>query len=235
VALLAREPGPVVSRIGMPLVLVTVLRPLFDAALGDDGASQGVTGMLVFFSLLALSLVGGGVLTERSWRTLDRLRSSPARPREILFGKAVPYGGVLIAQQVMLIGYGVAALGLRVQRWDLLVVAGLTWAVTLLCAGAALATLVSSHSGLSAVTDIGGLVLTVLGGAMVPLSLLPSWVAAAAPISPGYWALGALRAAVAGDAATTLRAAGVLAVMAAAFATFAAWRLARGWGHGRSA
>src|SRR5262245_33255545 len=87
-ALLAREPGPVLSRIGMPLVLITVLRPLFDAALGEDGVSQGITGMLVFFSLLGLSLIGGGVLTERSWRTLDRLRTSPARPHEVLVGKA---------------------------------------------------------------------------------------------------------------------------------------------------
>jgi ABC-2 type transport system permease protein len=234
-ALLAREPGPVLSRIGMPLVLITVLRPLFDAALGSDGVRQGVTGMLVFFSLLGLSLIGGGVLTERSWRTLDRLRVSPAQPREILVGKAVPYGCVLLTQQAVVVGYGVTVLGLHVARVDLLVLAGVTWAVTLLCFGAALATIVSSHSGLSAVTDIGGLLLTVLGGAMLPLDLLPPWVAAVAPASPGYWALTALRSSVAGDAAATLRAVGVLAAVAAALGAFAGWRLARGWGRGRTA
>lgn len=31
------------------------------------------------FSLLALSVVGTGILTERSWRTWDRLRATPAR------------------------------------------------------------------------------------------------------------------------------------------------------------
>jgi len=49
---LAREPGPVLSRIGMPLVLITALRPLYKAALGPGGSAQAVTGMLVLFSML---------------------------------------------------------------------------------------------------------------------------------------------------------------------------------------
>ncbi len=232
-ALLAKEPGPVVSRIAMPLVLVTVLRPLFAAALGSDGLSYAVTGMLVFFSLLGLSLVGNGVLVERSWRTLDRLRATPARSRDILLGKAVPHGAVLLAQQATLIGYGVVVFGLHVHRWDLLALAGLTWTATLLCAGAALATLVNSHSGLSAVIDIGALFLSAAGGVMVPLEVMPAWVGAIAPASPGYWALGSLRAAVEGDVGATLAAVGILAAIGAGFGALAAWRMSRGWGRNR--
>jgi ABC-2 type transport system permease protein len=231
--MLAAEPGPVLSRIGMPLVLITALRPLYDAALGSDGVRQATTGMLVLFSLLGLSLIGGGIITERSWRTLDRLRATPATPRQILIGKAIPYGLVLLAQQAAVLGYGVVLLGLHMRRWDLLALTGVTWAATLLCAGAALATLVRSQSALSAVTDIGGMFVTVLGGAMVPLALMPSWLAAIAPLSPGYWALNSLRAAVAGDPATTLRGVGVLAAIAAGLGALAAWRMMRGWTRSR--
>jgi ABC-2 type transport system permease protein len=105
--------------------------------------------------------------------------------------------------------------------------------VTLLAAGAALATLVSSHSALSAVTDIGGLVLTVFGGAMVPLALLPSWAQAIAPASPGYWAMGSLQAAIDGDAWETIRGTGVLLAIAVALGSLAARRIARGWGRSR--
>jgi ABC-2 type transport system permease protein len=231
--LLAKEPGPVLSRIGMPLVLIAVLRPLYDVAFGRDGVSQAVTGMLVFFSLLGLSLVGGGVLIERSWHTLDRLRATPAQPREILLGKAVPYGVVLVAQQATVLGFGVVATGLSVRRWDLLGLAVMAWTATLLCAGAALATVVSSQSALAAVTDIGGLFLAVVGGAMVPLALMPAWVRAVAPSSPGYWAMHSLRAAVDGDAGATLRSVGVLVIVAAGLGAFAAGRIARGWGRNR--
>jgi ABC-2 type transport system permease protein len=229
-ALLAAEPGPILSRIGMPLVLVTVLRPLYDAALGRGATVHAVTGMLVFFSLLGLSLVGNGVLVERTWHTLDRLRATPARPAEILVGKAIPYGLVLLAQQASLLGYGVVVLDLSVPRWDLLILATLGWATTLLTVGAALATLVSGHSAMGAVTDIGGLVLTVMGGAMVPLALLPSWAQAIAPASPGYWALGTLRAAIDGDASSTLRGTAVLLAVAVVFGALAGWRITRGWG-----
>jgi ABC-2 type transport system permease protein len=140
---------------------------------------------------------------------------------------------VLLAQQGVDVGYGVAVFGLSVRRWDLLVLVGLVWAVTLLCAGAALATVVNGHSGLSAATDIGGLFLTVVGGAMVPLRLMPSWVTAVAPVSPGYWALTGLRAAIGGDTSSTLRSAAVLAGVAGVLGAFAGWRVGRGWGHGR--
>jgi ABC-2 type transport system permease protein len=233
VAMLAKEPGPVLSRILMPLVLITALRPLYDAALGADGATQAVTGMLVMFSLLGLSLIAGGLLLERSWRTMDRLRATPARPRNILIGKAVPYGAVLLAQQAVLVGYGVLVLGMHVRRWDLLGLTGVVWAAALLCAGAALATVVHSQSELAAVTDIGGLFLTVVGGAMIPLALMPSWLVAVAPVSPGYWALSGLRAAITGDVGATLRAVAVLAAVAVALGALAAWRMTRGWTRSR--
>ncbi|NUO61362.1 MAG: ABC transporter permease [Hamadaea sp.] len=232
-ALLLAEPGPALSRVGMPLVLITALRPLYSAALGSAGLTQAVTGMLVLFSLLGLNIIAGGILTERSWHTLDRLRATPARPAQILVGKAVPLGTVLLAQQGALIAYSMIFLGLRVPRPDLLLVAGVSWAVTLLCAGAALATVVRSQSELSAVNDLGGMFFTVLGGAMVPLALMPAWLRAAAPASPGYWALHALTAALDGDAGATVRAAGVLLAVAVVLGAFAAWRMARGWGRNR--
>jgi ABC-2 type transport system permease protein len=232
-ALLLAEPGPVLSRIGMPLVLITALRPLYSAALGSAGLTQAVTGMLVLFSMLGLSIVAGGILTERSWRTLDRLRATPARPVHILIGKAVPLGAVLLAQQGAIIAYSMIFLGLRVPRPDLLLVAGASWAVTLLAAGAALATVVRSQGELSAVNDLGGMFFTVLGGAMVPLALMPAWLRAAAPASPGYWALHGLTAALGGDSGATLRDAAVLLVAGVGLGAFAAWRMARGWGRDR--
>src|SRR5258705_1965613 len=163
-ALLAREPGPVLSRIAMPLVLITALQPLSTAALGTGVAAKAVTGMLILFSMLGLSIISGGILTERAWHTLDRVRATPTTPVQILIGKAVAFGAVLLAQQAAILTYGVVVFDLPVIRPDLLLLVGLAWATTLLCMGAAVATVVRSHSELGAVTDIGGLFLTVLRG-----------------------------------------------------------------------
>jgi ABC-2 type transport system permease protein len=231
-ALVASEPGPMISRIVMPVAIVLVLRPLYTSALGGQarGTSQAVVGMLVMFSLLGMSVVGNAVLSERTWHTLDRLRATPAGPVELLAGKAVPVLLLVIVQQAVVLSLGVFALDLRVASYGLLALAVGAWAVTLLCTGAAIAMLVRSHAELSAVTDIGSMVFTCLGGALVPLAAMPGWARAVAPASPGYWAMRDLRAALAGDAHTTFTSTGVLVAVAAVAAAVAGLRLVRGWG-----
>lgn len=235
--LILREPGPVVSRLAMPLVMITLLRPLYQSALAREGSQAGtgqaVTGMLVMFSLLALSIVGTAILTERSWLTWDRLRSTPARSGELLTAKALPALAMLIIQQAEVLAFGVVAFGLRVASPLLLVIAVSAWAFALLGIGTALGAVLRSQSELNMAYDIGGVVLTALGGALVPLSVLPGWAAAAAPASPGYWAMTALHGALIGQAGATLRAAGVLAAIGLAAAAVAAWRIGRGWGRSK--
>jgi ABC-2 type transport system permease protein len=97
--LLLREPGPLASRLILPLAFLALLHPLYQDAQGQAaGASQAVIATLVTFSLLGLSIVGGSILTERIWRTWGRLRMTAVRPAELLAGKAVPVLAALLAQ-----------------------------------------------------------------------------------------------------------------------------------------
>ena len=82
---------------------------------------------------------------------------------------------MLLAQQLLVLGFGVVVLGMRVADVRLLAVAVLAWATTLLCVGTALATVLRSQAEFSAVQDIGSFVATSLGGALVPLAALPGW------------------------------------------------------------
>jgi ABC-2 type transport system permease protein len=235
--LLLREPGPVLSRWIMPLVLITVLHPLYKAALAGAGQQTGtlqiVAGMLVMFSLLAMSIVGSAILTERSWHTWDRLRQTPAASWELLIGKAVPSIGVLLVQQILVIGLGSVLFGLSIANIMLLAFVVTIWVLTLLCMGMALGAFARSHSELAVFYDLGGLGLTVLGGAIVPLTMMPSWARTIAPLSPGYWALGAYRAALLGNIPTMLLDSLVIAALGAFAGWLAVWRITRGWGRSR--
>jgi ABC-2 type transport system permease protein len=229
--LMLREPGPVISRLVQPLVLITLMHPLYAAALAAEGAQAGtvqvVTGMLVMFSLLALSVVGTGIMTERAWRTWDRLRATPARAAELLGAKAVPAFAMLVVLQTEVIGFGVVAFGLRVRDPALLALAVASWALALLGIGMALGATLRSQSELNVAYDIGGILFSALGGALIPSGELPGWARAIAPASPGYWAMGALRSALHGQAAVALRDAAVLTGVAAAACALAAWRMSR--------
>jgi ABC-2 type transport system permease protein len=235
--LLLREPGPLLSRLIMPLVLITLMRPLYLQALARYGSQAGttqvVTGMLVMFSLLALSIVGTTILAERAWHTWNRLRATPAAAAELFAGKAIPAFGVMLAQQGVVLTFGAVAFGLKVASPVLLAAAVASWGLALLGIGAALGASVRSQSELAVCYDIGGVALTALAGGLVPLAALPGWARAAAPASPGYWALSALRSAIGGDPGGTLRACGVLLAVAAVTGTVACWRISRGWARSR--
>jgi ABC-2 type transport system permease protein len=229
--LMLREPGAVISRLVQPIVLITLMRPLYVAALARDGAQAGtiqvVTGMLVMFSLLALSVVGTGILTERSWRTWDRLRATPARASELLAAKALPAFALLVVLQVEVIAFGSGVFGLSVPDPALLALAMASWALALLGIGTALGAVLRSQSELNIAYDIGGILFSALGGALIPAAELPGWARAIAPGSPGYWAMAALRSALRGQTGPTVRDAAVLVALAAVAGAAAAWRMSR--------
>lgn len=225
-----RDPGQLISYIVLPMVLMTVLKSVYVNAL-KEGELQAVTGPLVMFSVFALSIVGNSILVEREWHTWDQLRASRAGRTELLLGKTVPVLVLLVLQQVVLLVFGCATIGLAVPKSIFYVVlAVFIWGLTLLSIGAALATLVRSRGDLALVSDIGAMAVSSIGGALSPVSLMPAWARHIAPASPGYWAMSLLRTALDGDPGGMLRPALVCLAMALAAGAVATYRLARGWG-----
>jgi ABC-2 type transport system permease protein len=228
-----RDPGQMISYIAMPMVLMLVLKPLYVKAV-QGGATQVATGLLVMFSVFAISIAGNSILAERTWKTWDRLRASHASTTEMLLGKTIPIFVVMVVQQAILVVYGCLVVGLPIPRSvGFMVLAITAWGFTLLAIGAALAAIVRSHGELSMICDVGALTLSSLGGALVPLSIMPGWAQAVAHVSPGYWALTMMQAAVRGDATDTLIPAGVVVAMGLVAGVFAVRRLTRGWGRSR--
>lgn len=220
-----RDPSHLVSYLVMPMVLMLIFKPMYGEAV------QPVTGMLVMFSVLSMADVATATLTERVWHTWDRLRVTRARVFELVAGKALPVFAILLTQQALLLVYGTAVVGMRQEgpAWPL-VLAITSWCFALLGIGTAVAAVVRSHGELSAVCNIGALAVSALGGALVPVAMMPAWAQAIAPISPGYWATTMLQAAVRGDVGATLGPAAILTGLGVVAGTFACWRLKRGWG-----
>ncbi|MCY9783549.1 ABC transporter permease [Nocardiopsis sp. EMB25] len=226
-----RDPGHLISYLVMPMVLMLVFSPLHRAALPEDGEAQAVIGMLVMFSVLSLSVVGTALLTERTWRTWNRLRATPVSIVEMLVGKALPVFVLLVVQQALLLLFGSRVVGMPVTGpLPLILFAVCVWSFVLLAIGVALAGVVRGHGELAAICDVGALVVSALGGALVPISMMPAWAQATAPLSPGYWALAMLRAAVAGDTGTALQASSVLVAVGVVAGALACARISRGIG-----
>ncbi|WP_328832641.1 ABC transporter permease [Streptomyces sp. NBC_00252] len=219
--LLLRDPGTPLAYTVMSLVLLSVLHPVYDrlATPGTSGIVQAAPGIAVMFTLLALDVAGQLLLSERTWHTWDRLRSSPASPSTILAGKALPLIALFLTQQAVLFLFATALLGfpLTAGTWRLPLMA-LLWATCVTACGLALGVHARSQGQLAAASDIGALTITCLSGCLVPLTVLPHWVSTVAPATPGYWALHGFQAAVTGNTAAYTHATAVItAITATAF------------------
>ncbi len=228
-----RDPGQTISYLVMPMVLMLVFKPLYVRSVAA-GELQAVTGLLVMFSVFAIAIAGNSIMIERTWRTWDRLRVSQASSTELLVGKILPIFVLMVAQQSILLVYGCLVIGLPFPAEPLLVAVAIAiWAFALLSMAALLASVVRSQGDLSMICDVGALTLSSVGGALVPLSLMPEWLQFLAQVSPGYWALFLLQAAVGGDVGGMVVPAAVLLVLGLVTGAFAARRIARGWGRTR--
>jgi ABC-2 type transport system permease protein len=102
-------------------------------------------------------------------------------------------------------GFAMAVFGLRpAAAWWPLALVAIAWSGCILILGTAVATLVQSPAQLSVAGDIAAVFTSILGGALVPAELLPGWLRAVGPLSPGYWAMRSYRAALVDPGASSL-------------------------------
>ncbi|MBW7906739.1 MAG: ABC transporter permease [Phycisphaerae bacterium] len=139
---------------------------------------------------------GIALVQERTRGTLMRLRISPVSPYQILAGKALACFLTTVLVAGLLLGFGYVVFGVRPGSWPLL-------SVAVLCAAVAFVGIMQLLSVLGrteqAAGGIGWAILTVmamLGGGMVPLFFMPTWMQQIGSISPVKWVVYALEGAI---------------------------------------
>lgn len=198
--LLRRDPLPFVLLLALPLVVTAFFRPALALALFSegyvraDGAEQAVPGVATTFSLFLVGFVGLSFFREHEWASWERLRASPLAGWQLLAGKVLPLLGVAWTQLGVLFGVGVVVFDLQVRGsvWALVLLAAVL-ACTSVALGLALVATARTLAQVNVVANLGTVVVAGVGGALVPLSLLPSWARHAAPVSPAYWAMRGFR------------------------------------------
>ena len=160
--LLRHDPVPAAVLVGMPLVLMTLLSDAMKSTLATEGypgvagSSQTVPGMACVFASFAIAVVGFAIFREHGWRTWPRLRAAGLSGRALLAGKLAVPAGLVAAQHVVLFGFGVAFLDLRVSgSWLAVVLIGVAFGALVLVAGLAAAAALSTIQQVNAVTNLG--------------------------------------------------------------------------------
>lgn len=203
VRILVSDPLPIVLLFAFPLAVIAFFKPALELALFSEGyvratgAEQAVPGVAVTFSLFLVGFVGLSFFREHGWGTWDRLLVSPTSTAGVLVGKLVPIAGVAMVQLAFLFSLGVGVFGLRVRGSAVaLAVVCVSLATCSVSLGMAVVAGARTLQQVNIVANLGTVVLAGLGGALVPVSLLPGWTGAVAPAVPPYWAMRGFRAVI---------------------------------------
>jgi len=187
----------------LPVIITGLMSPLLEPILVRHGylhaagADYVIPGMAILFSFVLVSDMAFTFLQEYEWKTWPRLVASPASGADILVGKAVPALVLLLLQGAALFLLGHALFGFEVRgSIGSLMVVEAAIAACALGFGLFLVGVSSNARQVNLFANLGALVLVGIGGALVPLTELPGWVRAIAPITPSYWAIRALRGVV---------------------------------------
>jgi ABC-2 type transport system permease protein len=183
----------------MPVVLVLVVTPTYRRI--GNGAEQAVPGFAIMFAMFMAGEFGLPFFRDFGWRTWQRTRTLPIPVPILVAGKLLVPLALVLTQLAAVFGVGVAVFGMRVAGPAVALVVLLAVFGTSVVAVSLLVTaLCPTVAQFNAVNNIMTLVFAGLGGALVPVALLPTWLQPVAPAAPSYWAvLGCQRVIVEGQ------------------------------------
>jgi ABC-type multidrug transport system permease subunit len=182
---------PAVPRVRLPGALEIAERSVTGAPLRFNTFDQNVPGFGVTFLLLGVLLgVSLGLLDERDWGTLERVRATGTPLAALLVAKLVARAGVGVVQMALLFAVGWLAFGMSPGPEPAalaLPTLGIVYAGTAF--GLVVAGVTRSREAVLPIGSIAILTMAAVGGCWWPIDLEPEWMRRVALAFPTTWAM----------------------------------------------
>lgn len=154
------------------------------------GLIQAFAGTSVMMLLFSIAGMGGTLIRERETGTLKRILYSPIKPWQIMIGKLGSGFIFAMIQMTILVLFVWLAFQLDVSRN----LSGLFMLIIATCLAASgfgilIASFSSSQKQVESLSLIVILVMSALGGSMMPLFLFPEFLKTVAHFTINYWAI----------------------------------------------
>jgi len=153
-----------------------------------QGVIWGLIGIAAAFGL--------SIVTERTRGTLVRLQMAPIRRSSIMAGKAVACFMTTIAISIGLFVFGMIVFGIQPGSLPLLILAILSSSFAFVGIMMLSSVLGKTEQAASGISWAVLLVMSMLGGGMVPLVVMPSWMQTIGVLSPVKWSILAMEGAL---------------------------------------
>ncbi len=190
-----KAPGPSGGGMRPPLKLEKVAVTAAGPGAGYNSYAHNFAGALCLFLLFWALEAAKELVNEKGQGTLLRLRTAPISPAQLLAARGLSAGLVAAVMAVCVYASAMVFFGVRVLGsvpGFLLMLASVCvfiGAFTVLLVG-----ITRSERQLANVGVVAVLVMSFLGGAMIPSFVMPDWVQSLAAVLPTYWSTEGLAA-----------------------------------------
>ena len=154
------------------------------------GLIQAIAGTAIMMLLFTVTGMGAGMLHEKEEGTLKKLLCSPIQPNTILFGKMIATIVVSIFQLALMFLYAWIVFGLdifiNVPALILMIIA-----TAFACAsfGIFIASIAKTRKQVESYSSLIILIMSAIGGSMIPIFIMPVIMQKIAIISVNYWGI----------------------------------------------
>ena len=150
-------------------------------------AFAGTSVMMLLFSIVAM---GASIIKEQENGTLKRLLYSPIRPWQIMISKLLSGFIFALIQMTILLIFVYLAFGLNIfQNFFTLILLVISTSFAVSGFGILIAAISKSQKQVESLSLIIILVMSALGGSMIPLFIFPEFLKTIALFTLNYWAI----------------------------------------------
>ena len=179
----------------LPVIFITLFSFVF-AKMGDTeedniaGLVHVVAGTSVMMLLFSVAGIGGSLLDEKQEGMLKKLMYSPMHSNNILFGKIVFANIIAIFQLIIMFVYAWLSFGLDIMNHlpSLLL---MIFVIAYACSGFGilLASFAKSRQQVQGYSTIIVMIMSGLGGSMIPIFAMPEIMQKIAVFTVNYWGI----------------------------------------------
>ena len=179
----------------LPIIFITLFAYIFGKMQNSEesnliGLVHAVAGTSVFMLLFSVAGIGGSLLDEKQEGMLKKLLCSPLPPNYILLGKLVFANIISIFQLIIMFVYAWLIFGLDIMHHlPSLVLIIFTIAYACSGFGVVLASFAKTRQQVQGFSTIIVLVMSGIGGSMIPIFAMPEIMQKIAVVSVNYWGI----------------------------------------------
>jgi ABC-2 type transport system permease protein len=153
---------------------------------------QNVPAYTIYGVFFILQVIATGIFEEKNSGAFQRLKAAPLSRSAYLIGKGLAYFAVNLVQIVLMFGVGVLVFHLRLGNAPLaLVLISMVTALAATGLGMMVTCFVRTQEQAGSLGTLLGVVLSVIGGMMVPAYVMPDFMQKLSWATPHAWALSA--------------------------------------------